>query len=251
MEANIAMAKPCCVGGIKKADGLKGKEDKAGDWAIYVSTPASPNGKAIVIVHDIFGWGIPNTRVVADKYADEGYYAVVPDLYAGDYWPFDISKEENALSQPKFGEWFGKYSGGEGLEKVLTGVEASIDFAAKTCPGAVALAGSCWGGMIVHISAGKFAAKLKAAATFHPVGCDDTTPAKMPIPVAFIFGEIDDFVKADMQAKMVEACKDTKCMTHTFPGMVHGFAVRPYDEASQAAAEEAHKMGFEFLAKNM
>lgn len=69
----------CCLRGFKW-DGIPiGHETKLSDNAAYVT--GSSNEIAILVVHDLFGWTFPNTRLLADAYAEEVNATVyVPDL---------------------------------------------------------------------------------------------------------------------------------------------------------------------------
>ena len=54
--------------------------DGTGTFSAYVAEPASGNGPALVICQEIFGVN-ETMRQVADRYAEEGYVAIVPDLF--------------------------------------------------------------------------------------------------------------------------------------------------------------------------
>ncbi|RDW75491.1 hypothetical protein BP6252_06633 [Coleophoma cylindrospora] len=76
----------CCVKGKKHDGHIQGSMEKIGDIDTYVARPASGSSqtdKAIVIVSDVFGI-YPNVQLTADKFAEEGYLTVVPDLFNGD-----------------------------------------------------------------------------------------------------------------------------------------------------------------------
>lgn len=53
-----------------------------GDTTAYVAIPAESNGKAVVLIQE--WWGLnPHIKDIADRYADEGFTAIAPDLYRG------------------------------------------------------------------------------------------------------------------------------------------------------------------------
>ena len=54
--------------------------DGTGTFSAYVAEPASGKGPALVICQEIFGVN-ETMRQVADRYAEEGYVAIVPDLF--------------------------------------------------------------------------------------------------------------------------------------------------------------------------
>ncbi len=46
----------------------------------YVSIPDRPNGHAVIVLQEIFGV-TPQVRGVADRFAEDGYLALAPDLF--------------------------------------------------------------------------------------------------------------------------------------------------------------------------
>ncbi len=54
--------------------------DGSGRFDAYLALPASGKGPGVVIGQEIFGVNA-NMRAVADLYAEEGYVALVPDLF--------------------------------------------------------------------------------------------------------------------------------------------------------------------------
>ena len=53
--------KPCCIGTVKQGE-LKGKNVELGPLTTYVTGTEHAGGAAILIIPDIFGFSIPNTR---------------------------------------------------------------------------------------------------------------------------------------------------------------------------------------------
>ena len=53
--------KPCCLGTVKTGE-LKGKNVTLGPLTTYVTGADQPGAPAVLIVPDIYGFGIPNTR---------------------------------------------------------------------------------------------------------------------------------------------------------------------------------------------
>ena len=51
-----------------------------GAFQAYVATPAQANGRALVVIQEIFGVN-KVMRDLAEHYAAQGYLAVVPDLF--------------------------------------------------------------------------------------------------------------------------------------------------------------------------
>jgi dienelactone hydrolase len=71
-----------CVTGTLHEGDPTGKEDVMTGLSCYVS--GDPRSKKIIVFGtDIFGWTLRNSRLLADQYAERGYYVVMPDLFDG------------------------------------------------------------------------------------------------------------------------------------------------------------------------
>ncbi|KAJ3341682.1 hypothetical protein HDU93_004316 [Gonapodya sp. JEL0774] len=69
----------CCTTGYVFAGTPTGKEEKLNGLDCYVALPSSGSKEhSVLICHDIFGWKMPNTRLVADAIAKEGFAVFVP-----------------------------------------------------------------------------------------------------------------------------------------------------------------------------
>lgn len=78
---------PCkdCVSGTLHGGTPTGKVITIHGLPAYVVDPPSGKPKGIiVIIPDAFGWELPNTRVLADSYAQKGNFKVyVPEFMDG------------------------------------------------------------------------------------------------------------------------------------------------------------------------
>ena len=69
----------CCLKGFRWEAQPKGHETKLAGTNCYI-TGSNPK-IAVMIIHDLYGWTFPNTRLLADHYAEEVNSTVyVPDL---------------------------------------------------------------------------------------------------------------------------------------------------------------------------
>lgn len=50
-----------------------GQEVQVGHIHAYVVKPTAASEKAIIVIQDIYGWKLPNTRYIADMLASNGY----------------------------------------------------------------------------------------------------------------------------------------------------------------------------------
>lgn len=70
-------AKPCpCDIGDRMEYGALGQEVQIEHFKAYVVKPSTASDKAIIVIQDIFGWQLPNTRYMADMLAANGYMCV-------------------------------------------------------------------------------------------------------------------------------------------------------------------------------
>ena len=99
----------CCLGGrIDDEEETKGKVEEicggtgTGRVRAYVSgnppSNASSNKGIVVIATDVFGFNLQNVRLIADSYAAQGYYAVIPDMFEGSEPPADLMAKINNIN---------------------------------------------------------------------------------------------------------------------------------------------------------
>ena len=84
----MAASMPCkdCASGVLHEGTPAGREETIHGLMTYVTDP--PSGVAakgiVVIIPDLFGWSLNNSRVLADRYAERGGYTVyLPDFMDG------------------------------------------------------------------------------------------------------------------------------------------------------------------------
>ena len=52
---------PCCLGAVHEGK-LKGKQVELGPVTTYISGDDKAGGRAVLIIPDVYGFSIPNTR---------------------------------------------------------------------------------------------------------------------------------------------------------------------------------------------
>ncbi|KAI1858340.1 uncharacterized protein JN550_012790 [Neoarthrinium moseri] len=78
----------CCIRGFTWDGTPTGQVGKLANNDAYI-TGSNPD-KAVLLVHDLFGWTFSNNRLLADHYAKEADATVyVPDFFGGDVVPSD------------------------------------------------------------------------------------------------------------------------------------------------------------------
>ncbi|CAG5895869.1 unnamed protein product [Menidia menidia] len=73
--ANEGNPCPCDIGDRMDYGGL-GQEVQIEHVKAYVVKPTTTSDRAIIVIQDIFGWQLPNTRYMADMLAANGYTEV-------------------------------------------------------------------------------------------------------------------------------------------------------------------------------
>ncbi|OCK83763.1 alpha/beta-hydrolase [Lepidopterella palustris CBS 459.81] len=76
----------CCTVGVKHEGTAVGEIKKIGDISTYFSYPKDKSThNAILILTDVFGHEFINVQLIADQFAANGYFVVIPDLFYGDH----------------------------------------------------------------------------------------------------------------------------------------------------------------------
>jgi len=168
-------------------------------FGAYVSEPATPNGRAIIVVQEIFGV-TPSIREVADRYARAGYLAIAPDLF----W-----RVEPGLSLTHSKEDMAR------AFQILASFDESLaigDLNATTLHakrqsgiGQVALVGMCLGGKLAYLAASRL--PVGAALAFYGVGIEKNLADAVAIdkPLKMFFGAKDKYVSPAAREQIASA----------------------------------------------
>ncbi|KZT52816.1 hypothetical protein CALCODRAFT_511811 [Calocera cornea HHB12733] len=92
----------CCISGHIH-DGIPtGVVEKIGGLDVYVAKPEDGSqSKTILFITDVFGFAVPNARLLADDYARAGFYVYVPDFHQGDSFPSSLLQNVAPLEPEK------------------------------------------------------------------------------------------------------------------------------------------------------
>ncbi|KZT52814.1 alpha/beta-hydrolase [Calocera cornea HHB12733] len=233
---------PCCVTGHLHEGTPTGTVEKIADLDVYVSKPKDGSkAKTILFIADIFGWNTPNARLLADEYANAGFYVYVPDFFKGDNISHDMLQTiaprephkrstlqvaaDNASTMATFGPWAVRHR--EAVVKPL--MDEFIKFL-RTDPltGKIGAVGFCWGGRYALVLAGE--GSVDAAVANHPSMASEADFLSITKPTQINVGTNDIFLPNEtveqVKAALAEKKSDLPFEINVFQDAVHGFAVR-------------------------
>ncbi len=185
----------------------------AGTTHGYLATPAGEQGPAVIVLQE--WWGIEDhIRSVCDRLAAEGFYALAPDLYAGETTtqPSEAEQKMMALS----------------MDKVEPQMCGAADYLASQ-PGfegaGVGAIGFCLGGGL-SVWAAANCPQIAATVTYYyvmPHGKPDFS--KIKGPVLGHFGTADQFISHEeakaLEVELRDAGVDVSF--HYYDGAGHAF----------------------------
>ncbi|KAK6429759.1 hypothetical protein LTR95_014091 [Oleoguttula sp. CCFEE 5521] len=284
MSTGVGMSS-CCLSGVVNNGKPKGMERTVGGLPCYVAEPEdNSTTKTVIFLVDIFGWKLPNTRLLADSYARAGFTAYIPDVHDGDSLsPSFLQTVEPQLPEREkqtvlektaataqvgatLGPWLIKHR--EGVSRPL--IESFIA-QVRLVPGTdkVGVIGFCWGGRYAilagqHPLSGPGSDNKGVDAVFacHPSLV--SVPADFDavnVPLALALGDKDSLlgkkdvvkIREVMEKKRAgdEGARKCESEVKIYKGQVHGFALRGdfSDEEGKKAMDEAEKQGIEWFKK--
>lgn len=208
----------------------------------YLAVPEKGSGPGVVVIQEWWGL-VDHIKDVCDRFADEGYVALAPDLYHGETTksPDEAGKMMMSLRIDQ-------------AEKDLRGAIQYLLAHEATTGDKVGTVGFCMGGALSLYAASKNE-QVGACVVFygiHPNVKPDLPNLKAP--VLGIYAERDQSTPPeavrDLEQKLKGLGKAVEM--HIYPNVGHAFFndTRPevYDARS---AEDAWRRTVEFLAKNL
>ncbi|XP_047423669.1 carboxymethylenebutenolidase homolog [Mugil cephalus] len=244
--ANEARPCPCDIGDRMEYGGL-GQEVQIEHFSAYVVKPSTASDKAIIVIQDIFGWQLPNTRYIADMLAANGYTAVCPDFFLGKE-PWSPSHDWST-----FQTWLEDRK----PTNINKEVDAVLKYLKKNCGAKrIGAVGFCWGGVATHYMALQYP-EIKAGVSFYGIIREKEDRYELKSPTLFVFGDKDDYIPLDqvsaLEAKLKEKCK-VDYQVKIFPGQTHGFVHRKREDINpedKPKIQEARGDMFQWLNKYM
>jgi carboxymethylenebutenolidase len=212
-------------------------------FAAYLAEPAQGSGPGLVLLQEIFGIN-DYMRDMADRYAEEGYVVLVPDLF----WRSG-ARQELGYDQAGF-------TRGLELRDELDEDLAVTDIGGTVTAlrgltnhvGGVGLIGYCLGGLLAYLSAVRF--DVDCAISYYGVGVHDHLDAatELTVPVVFHLAELDSYCPEDARNSIRKAFDDNdQVRIYDYPGVDHAFATHGRDVFEPLSAGLAYSRTLEVL----
>jgi carboxymethylenebutenolidase len=157
----------------------------------YVALPeTSENTRAVILIHE--WWGLnDHVKDIANRYADEGFVAIAPDLYRGRIAtnPEDASKMMHALA----------------IDDGLNTIESAMNKARENYGiSHFGISGYCMGGTFALQAACELEG-ISASAPFYGDIPEEEVLANLKSPVVFVSGTRDGWITPEKVAQLEEA----------------------------------------------
>lgn len=191
-----------------------------GSFRAYVSRPAQGSGPGLVLLQEIFGIN-PYMRAMADHYAEEGYVAVVPDLF----WRMEPGVDLG-YSGEEFQKAFGFYQRFD-KDAALKDIQATITAVRgmEGVKGKVGTIGYCLGGLLAYLAATRTDTDVSVG--YYAVGVEHflAEAGKVSCPLVLHFAGADKFCPPEARAQIMAALKDNpQVRMYVYEGQDHAFA---------------------------
>ena len=189
-----------------------------GRFKAYLSLPPGGKGPGIVLLQEIFGIN-SHIRDVADRYAEEGYVVIAPDLF----WRMEPGVElgyGGADMERAFG-FYQRFDVDQAIRDTADTVRTLR--ALPACTGKVGALGYCLGGKLAWLAATR--TDVDCAVCYYGVGIEQNLDeaANLRGPVAMHFAGNDKFVPPDAVAAIRSALAGRDVDIHVYPGVDHAF----------------------------
>lgn len=183
----------------------------------YLAEPATPTGRAVVIVQEIFGV-TRKIRAYCDLFASAGYTALAPDMF----WRFEhgmeLSYSESDMAKALDLERRFNYADG------LNDIDASVALLRARGANKVGAVGFCMGGRLVALAAA--GGRVDAAVSFYGVGLENHLNELRGVqsPLQMHFGGKDTHIPERARAAISSALdEETRRHVHVYPESGHAF----------------------------
>lgn len=222
--------------------------DSSATFSGYLALPASGKGPGVVIGQEIFGINA-NMRAVADFYAEEGYVALVPDLFWRLQPGIDLGYTEAdfALAINLFQRL--------DVDKAVTDIDASFN-ALRALPevegAGLGYVGFCMGGKLAWLTATR--TDVACAVGYYGMGIEHLLHESENLKGRLVlhFAENDGYCDASARAQISQhLAGNDKAEVYVYPGVDHAFARAGSSHYDKPASLMAHERSIAALKREI
>ncbi|KAI5458353.1 Alpha/Beta hydrolase protein [Mariannaea sp. PMI_226] len=211
----------CCFKGFLWKREPIGEERTIGNLHTYIT--GSNSDVAILLIHDMFGWTFPNTRILADMYAKEVDATVyVPDFFGNEVLSSEIIRDRSRWKELDLPA-FEKRNSKEVREPEIFECAKALRLQYKR----VGAAGFCFGGWAVF-RLGAHENLVDCILTAHPTWLTKDEIEHVNVPTQILAPESDPVFTPELKefANQVIPRIGVPYDYQYFPKVHHGFAIR-------------------------
>ena len=216
---------------------------KAGDGHELGAYTAAPSGAVkggVVVIQEIFGVN-DHIRSVADKYAENGYFAIAPQVFDR----AEANVELGYTDQAEFDKGLKLAFQDVPITDALKDVQAAINVAAEH--GRVGVVGYCYGGLLTWLSACELSG-ISAASAYYGGGIAGEKDRSPKCPIIMHFGEKDAHIPMSDVEAIKAAHPDIPVYVYDAD---HGFNCDVRASYDQPSAATALERTLTFFAKHI
>ncbi|WP_338585768.1 dienelactone hydrolase family protein [Pseudomonas sp. MAG733B] len=222
--------------------------DSNATFSGYLALPASGKGPGVVIGQEIFGINA-NMRAVADFYAEEGYVALVPDLFWRLQPGIDLGYTEADFATAI--DLFQRLD----VDKAVTDIDASFN-ALRALPevegAGLGYVGFCMGGKLAWLTATR--TDVACAVGYYGMGIEHLLHESENLKGRLVlhFAENDGYCDASARAQISQhLAGNDKAEIYVYPGVDHAFARAGSSHYDKPASLMAHERSIAALKREI
>ncbi len=216
-----------------------------GTFQAYIAKPETGSGPGLVLLQEIFGIN-DYMQSMADYFAEEGYVAIVPDLFWRMEPGVNLGYEEEDMQKA-----FGFYQNFD-VDQAIKDVQDTINTARglDEVKGKVGAIGYCLGGLLAYLTAAR--TDVDVSVGYYAVGVEKYLDEadRIKCPLTLHFAEEDKFCPADARESIIKALEgqpDTALFTYA--GQDHAFATPGRDHYDKPSTMMAYSRTLATLRK--
>lgn len=222
--------------------------DSSATFGAYLALPAGGKGPGVVIGQEIFGVNA-NMRAVADFYAEEGYVALVPDLFWRLQPGVDLGYTEADFAVAI--DLFQRLD----VDKAVSDIDASFT-ALRALPevegSGLGYVGFCMGGKLAWLTATR--TDVACAVGYYGMGIEHLLHESENLKGRLVlhFAENDGYCDASARARISEHLGgNDKTEIYVYPGVDHAFARAGSAHFDKSASLMAHERSIAALKREI